>query len=155
MMFGEPPFALWTFLVEPFAAGTAAAVVASKTAPLVRWLTPASRRRQAVTTAARATFVERRVHCTQSRGGVLVYCALTERMAAVIGDDGVTRALPAAAISAWEETIGAAISRGGVATADAIAGMAPTLARAMPRLTDDQNELTDAVEFAVDRRPRS
>ena len=100
--------------------------------PLVRWLTPAARRRSAVEAAARAMFVERSVHQTRSRCGVLVSCALAERQAAVVPDVGVAAAVPLATLTGWERNLTTALARGGVATAEAVAALAPTFAEAVP-----------------------
>jgi putative membrane protein len=117
---------------------------------LVRWLTPAAVLRRAVTTAANATFVERRVHDTRGRTGVLVYCALAERMTDVVVDRSVAHAIPAATLRQWRDQIERSMTGGAHATADAIAAIAPRLAAALPRLADDENELADAVHHDLD-----
>jgi putative membrane protein len=150
MMFSEPAFALWSFVVDPFVAGAAAACAATVMPPLVRWLTPARVLRRAVRTAANATFVDRRVHDTRGRTGVLVYCALAERMAAVVVDRSVANAVPAATLRQWQDQIERSMAGGAQATAEAIVGIAPRFAAALPRLADDENELADAVEHDLD-----
>jgi putative membrane protein len=154
LLFSEPAFALPAFLFDPLIAGAASAWVASRAPHAVRWLTPLSTRRTAAVQAARAAFVERGVHRTSGRTGVLVYCALAERIAVVVGDSGVETALPGDALAAWEDRLNQALPRGGAATADAVAAMTPILAAALPRGADDVNELDDLVEHDVKRRPR-
>lgn len=155
MMYSDHAFAIASFLIDPVLAGVLGGLIATVVPPLVRWLTPASIRRRAVITAARATFVERGLHHTRGRTGVLVYCALTEGMAAIVVDIAVVAAVPAATLSARERAIDAAIRQGGIAAADAIAALAPVLAAALPRAADDLNELPDAIDHDLERRPRS
>ena len=155
MLFSDPAFALIFFLVDPLLGGAVAAAVAAAVPSTVRWLTPHAHRRRAAAAAARSTFVERGVHRTRGRTGVLVYCALAERVGVVVADAGVEAAVPAPALAAWEEEIGRAIARGGVATAEAIASISATLATALPRSATDVNELHDAIEHDIDRRPRT
>lgn len=155
MMYSDHAFAIASFLIDPVLAGVLGGLIATVVPPLVRWLTPASIRRRAVITAARATFVERGLHHTRGRTGVLVYCALTEGMAAIVVDTAVVAAVPAATLSARERAIDTAIRQGGIAAADAIAALAPVLAAALPRAADDLNELPDAIDHDLERRPRS
>lgn len=155
MMYSDHAFAIASFLIDPVLAGVLGGLIATVVPPLVRWLTPASIRRRAVITAARATFVERGLHHTRGRTGVLVYCALTEGMAAIVVDTAVVAAVPAATLSARERAIDAAIRQGGIAAADAIAALAPVLAATLPRAADDLNELPDAIDHDLERRPRS
>jgi len=155
MLFSEPAFALPAFLFDPLILGGLAAWAATQFSAPVRWLTPASSRRAAALKAARATFVERGVQRTRARSGVLVYCALAERVAVVVADSGVETALPAGALAAWEQRIDRALVHGGTAAADAVAAMAPAFAEALPRSRDDVNELDDAIAHDIDRRPRA
>src|SRR5262245_3947999 len=155
MLFSEPTFALPAFLFDPLIVGGLAGWAATRFAAPVRWFTFASSRRAAALKAARAAFVERGVQRTRARSGVLVYCALAERVAVVIADSGVETAMPAGALAAWEQRIDQALVQGGAAAADAVAAMAPAFAEALPRSRDDVNELDDAIEHDIDRRPRA
>jgi putative membrane protein len=160
MMYSAPAFPFWSFLVDPLLAGLAAAWAISVVPPPLAWVTSASARRRAAMAAARAAFVERGVHVTRARTGLLVFCALAERVAVVVADAGIIAALPADALSAWERAIAEALPRGGAATAEAVASIAPRLAAVLPRQRDDLNELVDTIEHDtfepdVDRRPRS
>jgi putative membrane protein len=155
MLFSDPVFPLIAFLFDPLIAGIVTGGAVTFGSWPIRLLTSASARRAAATRAARATFVDRGVHRTRARSGVLVYCALAERTAVVIADSGVERAVPQSALDAWQDQIGDAIGRGGVATADAVAAMAHAFAAALPRAADDVNELQDAIEHDIDRRPRT
>jgi putative membrane protein len=155
MLFAAPVYPLWTFLVDPLIAAALAGFGARMMPPLVRWLTPRRVLRQAADEAARATFVERGVHRTSQHTGVLVYCALTERVAVVVADSGVTAHVTPHALLAWEQTIAAALKDGGIATAAAIAAIGPTFAGALPRQEADMNEIPDSILHDIDRRPRS
>ena len=155
MLYSDHAFAIASFLIDPVLAGVLGGLAATVAPPLVRWLTPAAIRRRAVVAAARATFVERGVHHTRGRTGVLVYCALTEGMAVLVADTAVIAAVPAATLAARERAIDAAVLRGGVAAAEALTALAPIFAAAMPRAADDLNELPDAIDHDLERRPRS
>jgi putative membrane protein len=155
MLFSEPSFALPAFLVDPLIVGGIAGWAATTFSAPVRWLTSDSSRRAAAVRSARATFVERGVQRTRARTGLLVYCALAERVAVVVADSGVEAALPAGALTAWQRRIDESLVHGGAAAAAAVAAMAPTFADAVPRDRDDVNELHDAIEHDIDRRPRA
>lgn len=146
MMFSDHPFSHLAITVDPLIAGLLAGGAATLVPALVRWLTPAAIRRRAVVEAARAAFYTRGVHHTRGRTGVLVYCALTERMAELVADDGIVRAVDAAAWRRAAAAVDAALPRGGVATAAAVAALADLLATAVPRERDDANELPDAID---------
>ena len=145
MMFTAPSFSLASFLVDPFLVGAIAGWAASRVSELIPWLTPSAVRRRAVDTAANDTFVARRVHGTRRRTGVLVYCALGERMASVVVDTGVATAVAPDRLGAWRDQIETAIRQGPRSTGTAIAAMTPVFAATLPRLHDDENELVDAV----------
>ena len=150
MLFSAAVFPLWSFLVDPFVIGAAAGWVAHRSLAPIRWLIPAATRRAAVDRAASAVFVDKGAHGTRGRTGVLVYCALAERMTAIIADTGVAAAVAPERIEAWRDQIERAVHSGAPATAAAIAAMAPVFAAAAPRMADDINELADAVEQDVE-----
>jgi putative membrane protein len=152
MLFTAPAFSLASFLVDPFLVGAAVGWAASRLPPTIRWFTPSAVRRRAVMTAANDTFVERGVHRTRGRTGVLVYCALGERMAAVIVDTAVAAGVAPGRLAAWRDQIEATIRRGPQPVASVIAAMAPVFAAALPRLQDDVNELADAVSVDLGSR---
>ena len=154
MMFSDPTFALWSFVVDPFVIGALVGWAASAMPWLMRGLTPAALRRRAVVAAANATFVEKRVHDTRSRTGILVYGALAERMAAVVADRGVSAAFQPTTLAQWQAQIEQAMHGGAKTTAAAIAAMSPRFSAALPRLDSDTNELADLVEHDVDWRAR-
>lgn len=146
MLYSDHRFGLAQFLVDPIALGALAGMASTLSARLVRALTPASIRRRAVATAARATFYDRGVHHTAGRSGILVYIALIEQQAELVADDGVVRSVEPGTWHKACAAIDAAVARGGVPTAKALGELAPILALALPRHVEDVNELPDAID---------
>lgn len=146
MLYASHPFSLTAIWFDPFVAGALVGAATLLAPGLVRLLTTRAMRRRAVEEAARAAFVARGVHHTRGRTGVLVYCALSERVAVVVADDGVLRTVDAEAWRRATDAIDAALPAGGLATAAAIRALAPLLTAAVPRGADDVNELPDAVD---------
>ncbi|MEZ4368466.1 MAG: hypothetical protein R2939_19630 [Kofleriaceae bacterium] len=155
MLGASTPFSLTAILVDPFALGVAAALLAELVAPLKRYLTPAQHRRRTVERAARATFVERGVHGTTGRTGILVYASWVERHATLVCDLGVLAAMPPSSLAAAGERVQAAMRRDGAALAAAVAQLGPELARYLPRSADDVNERPDDVDAHAGRRARA
>jgi putative membrane protein len=149
-LYADAEFPLWAVLALPFAVAVAAALLAL-TPPLHRWLVSAHVLDHHVLEIARATFVERGVHATRDRSGLLVFISLLERRVALIGDVGVERAVGKAELARWTSELTGQLAAGGEATAKALAGLAPALAKAMPRRADDTNELPDAVVTTAPR----
>lgn len=141
MLFASHEFALTSILVDPFAVGVAAGILVEQVAPLKRLLTPAAWRRREVLRAARATFVERGVHFTTGRTGMLVYVSWLEHQVALVADGGIRVELAAATAD-----LTAAVVRGGAAVAAQLAALAPAFAADRPHRDDDINELPDAID---------
>jgi putative membrane protein len=100
-----------------------------------------------VETAARALFVEKRVHGTAGRTGMLFYVSVLEREAVIVADVGL-EAL--AATESWQATAAAieeAVRRreDGIQVAARLRTLAPLLAPALPCATDDVDELANEV----------
>lgn len=152
MLFSAQPFGLAAILVDPFVVGVAAGLLVELLPGVKRVLTTPARRRHLVDRAARATFVERGVHATKSRGGLLVYISWLEQQVALVADVGVARAVPADALAALERDLTAAMPRGGAAVQKRLEAFAPELAKALPRQHDDRNELADAIDSDLGRR---
>ena len=147
LLVAERTFAPLWFVVDPLVIGVVAAVVASHSALWRRALTPSGRRRRRVEEAARATFVERRVHSTTGRTGVLLYVSVLEREAALVVDLGV-EAL--AATDGWRRAVAELETavRGGAdgnAVALRLRALGDLLAPVLPCGPDDVNELPDEV----------
>jgi len=155
MLFSDHVFALTSTLIDPFVVGGAAGAVVELLPAVKRRLSPRAMRRREVLRAARAAFVERGVHRTRDRSGILVYISWLEREVAVVLDAGIERALPAEVHADAVRSLTDAIGDGGAAVARQLERFAPALAAAMPRRDDDVNELPDAVDSDLDRAGRA
>ena len=151
MLFSRHPFGLVSILVDPFTVGLAGGALVELLPAVKRLLTPPSRRHHHVQRAARATFVERGVHATTSRSGLLVYISWLEQQVSLVPDVALARALPPDTLAHLERDLTAAMPRGGAAVAALLEQAAPELARAMPRRADDVNELPDALDSDLGR----
>ena len=154
MLFGDHVFALTSILVDPFVLGGLAGALVELLPDLQRVATPAAIRDRAVVQAARATFVERGVHNTRDRSGLLIYLSWLERRVVVVMDSGIARKLTAEAHRRAEQALTRAIGDGGAAVARELEHLAPALGVAMPRRGDDINELPDAIDSDLERRDR-
>jgi putative membrane protein len=115
--------------------------------PVARLLVPAAARRGRARAAARALFVERAVHATRGRTGVLIYVELAERQVAVVADLAAAKALDAEEGRRAVARVEGALAGGGGAhaLAAALASLTRPLAAALPRAADDENELPDGI----------
>jgi putative membrane protein len=142
---GVLAFAVWRYLPRwevvalPVAAAIAGALLVELIGPLYRFLAPGELRDDHVREAARASFVENRVHSTRRRTGLLVFIAVRERRVELVGDTG----LDGAPLGEWSRQLAAAVGHGPLATAKVLAALAPVLSAAAPRREDDVNELPD------------
>lgn len=147
LLFSPWEFGLAWFVVDPIVAGLLAGLLSSRLPGLRRALTPRAERRRRVETAARATFVEKRVHGTTGRTGILLYVSVLEREAAVVHDIGLETL---AASESWRHAV-AALEQGvrgkedGVRIAERVLGLEALLAAALPRAADDVDELANEV----------
>jgi putative membrane protein len=159
MLYSDHVFALISILIDPFVVGAAAGAVVELLPAVKRLLSPRGLRQREVLRAARATFVERGVHRTRDRSGLLVYISWLEREVAVVldsgADAGIERALPAEIHADAVRSLTAAIPGGGAAVARQLERFAPALAAAMPRREDDVNELPDAIDSDLERAERT
>jgi putative membrane protein len=142
----------WTFepvwfLADPLLIGALVGLAAVRSSRVGRAFTPWRLRRQRVEAAARSTFVERRVHSTTGRTGILFYVSVLEREIAIVVDLGVE---PLAATAGWRQAIGE-IERAvrdkedGVALAARIRGLAELLEPVLVRGENDVDELPNEV----------
>jgi putative membrane protein len=154
MLFAAHRFSDSAILIDPIIVGVAAAAVVELLPQFKRVLTPAAIRRRNVERAARATFVERGVHNTRGRTGLLVYISWLEQQVALVADGGLASALPAGALAAAEAELTAAMARGGAEVAKRVAALAPAMGAAVPHLPDDINELPDAIDSDLTRTDR-
>jgi putative membrane protein len=154
MLFAEHVFALSSILFDPFVVGGLAGAAVELLPGVKRACTPAELRQREVARAARSTFLERGVHNTRDRSGILVYISWLERVVILVTDSGLDRRFPATARIAAEEMLTAAMASGGAAMARELEKLALALGSAMPRREDDVNELPDAVDSDLDDVPR-
>jgi|SoiMethySBSTD1v2_1073268.scaffolds.fasta_scaffold09498_10 putative membrane protein len=143
-VFHPHPFDSTFFPLELGVAFVAASAVSAFLLPLRRWLTPSSRMKKSVLSAAKAKFVDLGVSGTRARSGLLVYVSMFERKVAIISDIGIDRAAHAQSFDQAERLLGLAVRRGdlGAFTA-ALAGLGPLLIQLCPPRHDDVNELPD------------
>lgn len=154
MLFGEHVFALTSILIDPFVLGGIAGAIVELLPGVKRLLSPAAMRHRAIVGAARATFVERGVHNTRDRSGLLVYLSWLEREAVIVADSGLGHKLSSEAQAQAERALTAAMAGGGASVAHELERLAPALAAAMPRRADDINELPDAIDSDLDHDDR-
>jgi putative membrane protein len=121
--------------------------------PIYRFLAPPPVRYEHVRDAARAAFVEKRVHATRGRTGLLVYIAVRERLVELVGDLAIDDKIGRKTLIAWAEQLEATLPHGAAATAKALVAFAPELAKELPHMEDDINELPDSVQV-LGRAPR-
>jgi putative membrane protein len=150
-LFAAHPFSLAAILIDPFVVGLLAGLMVEKLPQLKRRLTPRAALKEHVRRAARATFVERGVHATTGRSGVLVYISWLEQELALIPDLGLAAALGAEALAKAEAALNAVMPGGGAAVAKELEQLAAVMATAMPHRDDDVNELPDAIDSDLRR----
>ena len=150
MLFADHAFSIPAILIDPFVVGVLAAGLVELAPAIKRVLTPPRIREREVRRGARAAFVERGVHNTRDRSGLLVYISWLEQQAVIVADSGLDRVLPAAAISTVEQALTAVIPRGGAAVAAELEAIIAKIAPGMPRRADDLNELPDAIDHDLD-----
>ena len=148
LLWSPQAFGLAWFVVDPLIAGVLAALISARTPGLRRLLTPAAVRRRQVETAARSAFVEKRIHRTSGRTGILLYVSLLERDAAVVVDLGVETVTTA---ESWKEAVAGieqAVRRGedGAAVAHRLEALAAVLAPVLVHREDDVDELANEVD---------
>jgi putative membrane protein len=154
MLFTEQTFGLASVLVDPFVVALLAGLLVELLPQVKRGLTSRARLRADVLRAARATFVERGVHATTGRSGVLVYVSWLEQELALVPDLGLAAQLPEGALAAAEDKLRGVLAAGGSAVAAELERLAAMLTSAMPHRADDVNELPDAIDSDLKERER-
>ncbi|MEP6860156.1 MAG: hypothetical protein ABJE66_06020 [Deltaproteobacteria bacterium] len=135
----------WAVLAFPLGAGIVSTLIVEYVPPLYRFLVPAWLREQHVVEAARSLFVEKNVHVTRDRTGVLVFIAVRARTVEVIGDVGIVDKLGQTRLDHMAQALGEALPAGPAAVGRTLANLAPEFAEYFPRRADDKNELADDV----------
>jgi len=142
VLFALPP---WAVLAFPLAAGIASTLIVEYVPPLYRFLVPVWLREQHVVEAARNLFVEKNVHTTSERTGLLVFLAVRARTVEVIGDVGIVAKLGQTRLDHMAQALKEALTEGPAAVGRTLANLAPEFAEHFPRRADDKNELPDDV----------
>jgi putative membrane protein len=125
------------------------AFIGTYTSWLRRMFTSKTEMKAEVTEMAQKAFYDQRVHHTGSAGGVLIYISLFERMAAIVGDQAVLEKLSQSSLDELCQFLIEGIQEGDTATAlcGVIQQAGERLAALLPRTSDDENELSDALIF--------
>jgi putative membrane protein len=137
MLFVDHAFSLAAILIDPFVMAVIVGFAVEWLPGVKRVLTPARTRRAKVERSARATFIERGLHATRDRTGLLVYMSWLEQQVVLVPDVGLR--LPA------DLEAKLAMRDGGAAVASALGSFANALRDVAPRRHDDVNELPDAI----------
>jgi uncharacterized membrane protein len=154
MLFAKHTFALTSILIDPFIVGLLAGGIVELLPDLKRVLTPPAQRSIHVHRAARATFVERGVHATRERIGLLVYISWLEQQVALVPDLGLARVLPADALGRMEQALTAEMGAGGKHVAAALERCTTELRAAVPVGENDLNELSNSIDSDLERSRR-
>jgi putative membrane protein len=131
-------------MVGGFIAG---AVICSRVTWMRRLFTPRIQMTDEVNQAARTVFFDNRVHHTQHGGGVLIYVSLFEHVAVVLADRHVIASVGQAAIDELCQSLTRQLRLVGPTEAlcQSIDAVATRLSAAMPRGSEDANQLPDAL----------
>jgi len=135
----------WALLVFPLACGILSTLIVEYVPPLYRFLVPDWLREQHVAEAARNLFVEKRIHGTRERTGLLVFIAVRARTVEVVGDLGLVDKLGQTRLDHMAQALKETLPQGPAAVGRTLANLAPEFAEYFPRRADDTNELADAV----------
>lgn len=147
LLFSSWTFALVWFVIDPVLAGILVTALSSRWPALRRILTLPAARRRRVEVFARSTFLEKGVHKTRGRTGILLYVSVLEREAEVVVDSGVE---PLLTTESWQHAVGGirqSVRLGEDATAVArqVRELAGLLGTALVRAADDVDELGNEV----------
>jgi putative membrane protein len=146
MLFAAYSFSLVSILVDPFVVGAIAGGLVELLPVVKRVLTPERVRRRHVEHAARAAFVDRGVHNTTDRSGLLIYISWLEQQVALVADSNLERSFTVEALRQAEHDLTSVMADGGVAVARKLGTLEAAFAAAMPRRAGDLNELPDAID---------
>jgi len=146
MLFSDYEFSIPSILIDPFVVGLIAGALVEIAPAIKRVLTPPRILEREVRRAARAAFVERGVHNTRDRSGLLVYISWLEQRVAIVRDSGLDRVLPDDAVTQLERELTTAMRISGTALAERLEALLSKVTVGMPRRADDANELPDAID---------
>lgn len=154
--YGEPPdwgfawsnFELPAMILAAVLGFVAGAATTAWCGPLRRLFVSRQEMKDEVAARARALFFDERIHHTAGKTGVLIYISLFERMATIVADDAVMKAIGTDAIGEMCAALTSNLRIDiGLAQAlcDAIRDAGYRLEPVLPRAQDDINELDDAL----------
>ncbi|MFT3695793.1 MAG: hypothetical protein QM831_21830 [Kofleriaceae bacterium] len=136
-------WAPWALIAFPLGVAAISMLLVEYVPPLYRFLVPMWLREQHCAEAARALFVEKGVHTTSQRTGMLVFVAVRARCVEVVGDVGIVEGLTEKRLSSMAQAMREAIPQGPAAVGRTLANFAPELHDVFKRSADDKNELPD------------
>ncbi|MCU0234862.1 MAG: TPM domain-containing protein [Thermoanaerobaculales bacterium] len=134
------------WITLPAIAGAGVAYLAAGVDAIGRRLMPDDLLESYVKLRAEAAFLEEEVFATRDRTGILIFLALAERRAVILGDDGINRAVPE---GQWQELVdrlvaGIRAGRPREALCETIARCGEVLERfQVTRRPDDRDELVN------------
>ncbi len=139
------PAVLWMTL-PAFAGGAAGYVATRLFAPLQRWLISDEDLDRRVRLRAEAAFLDEEIFNTRDRSGILIFIALFEHRALILGDTGIHQKVGE---SAWEQLVDKLVTgiRAGRTTEALVAAIRRCgdllTEHGLARRSDDRNELAN------------
>jgi putative membrane protein len=145
-LYSPEPFDFTFLPLELLAFFGVAAAASAHLPPLRRLLTSRRVREENVHDAARAVFVDKGVTRKTTRTGILVYLSALEHSVVVVADIGVDEQALGPRWKAAPALLSAAFAEGSLDRfLEALRGLGPILAEALPHHATDVNELPDEV----------
>jgi putative membrane protein len=144
-LFDSHEFSIDWMPIDSLVAFALGSVLSAGFSPLRRTLTSRKLMRSNVHTAARAAFVDLKIARTSARAGILVFVSSFERRIEVVPDVGVDPVVLGAPFAEAVRALESALRRkDSFATfLVALGSLGPILGKALPRSSDDVNELPD------------
>ena len=144
-LFDTHEFAIDWMPADTLVAFVIGAILSANVPPLRRLLTSRKLMVSNVRTRARAAFVDLGVSRTSGRTGILVYASMFERRVEMVADIGIDAAVLGPSFTVAVAALDTAVRRGASFPqfVEALRSLGPALARALPRLEGDVNELPD------------
>lgn len=123
------------------------AVLSSRIGWLRRLFTPVIHMRDEVNQRARSVFFDNRIHHTQAGGGLLIYISLFEQIAVILADQQILDALGQSPLDELCQTLTHQLRNNPptAALCQTIQAAGQKLQPALPRVSDDVNELPDSL----------
>lgn len=146
-------FDYWSILLLPVLVGASFGMLVELVPGVQRALTSRRNRERRLNEGARAAFYDLGVHKTSGRTGLLLFIAIRDRRAALVGDVAVVEAIGPRELDRHAAALAAEIPNGLVAIAKKLRDLGPVLGKPLPKQAGDIDELANAVH-AVGRRRR-